>query len=238
MTIDEWLFRLNLLSLKKKFLNHKLRRVDDLKHIQGGEGELAGLELGDKLQCRRLWLMLSGDSEAKENFKYLSKHGVRSIGNIFLEKSKDVEELVSSIPDDTVTGYQLRDVFDTTKKVSEIRKKIYDMILFNKRFPKTLGHAYVKDFIDSDDAFVTPKLSKASSSKPKALEARGAFKDPSSEDFSDSDTEGQAKKSKKSIKFDLVKFFTDIGATECIKKLQKEDLLDPELFFNVEWGII
>jgi hypothetical protein len=30
MSIDEWLHRMNLLSHKKKFLVHKLRRVDDL----------------------------------------------------------------------------------------------------------------------------------------------------------------------------------------------------------------
>ena len=30
MSIDEWLHRMNLLSQKKKFIVHKLRRVDDL----------------------------------------------------------------------------------------------------------------------------------------------------------------------------------------------------------------
>jgi hypothetical protein len=32
-----------------------------------------------------MWMMLSGEAEAKENFKYLSKHGIRSICAIFLE---------------------------------------------------------------------------------------------------------------------------------------------------------
>ena len=105
MSIDEWLHRMNLLSQKKKFLVHKLRRVDDLKFIDGGEGQLTELELGEKLQCRRMWLMLSGDVEAKENFKYLSKHGIRSICSVFLESAKDVEEVVNSVPEDLITGY-------------------------------------------------------------------------------------------------------------------------------------
>ncbi len=86
MSIDEWLHRLNLLSLKKKFIAQKIRRVDDLKYIDGGEGQFAEFEMTDKLQCRRMWMMLSGETEAKENFKYLSKHGIRSICSIFLEK--------------------------------------------------------------------------------------------------------------------------------------------------------
>lgn len=49
--------------------------------------------------------MLSGDVEAKENFKYLSKHGIRSICATFLESSKDIDEVVNSIPEDLITGY-------------------------------------------------------------------------------------------------------------------------------------
>jgi len=41
-----------------------------------------------------MWNMIIGDAETKENFKYLSKHGVRSIGTIFLEKERDLEDLV------------------------------------------------------------------------------------------------------------------------------------------------
>ncbi len=63
------------------------------------------LELGEKLQSRRMWLMLSGDVEAKENFKYLSKHGIRSICAIFLESPKDIDEIVNSVPEDLITGY-------------------------------------------------------------------------------------------------------------------------------------
>lgn len=46
--------------------------------------------------------------------------------------------------------------------------------------------------------------------------------------------EEEKKDKSKNIKFDIVKFLTDIGASECINKLQKEDLLEPELFFEIE----
>ena len=117
--------------------------------------------------------------------------------------------------------------------MSEIRKKVYEVILFNKRFPKALGHAYSKDFIDTgvtNGPLVIPKLSKNQSiTKSKKTQI---FENTTSSSEDTSDTEDKEKK--KGIKFDLVKFFTDLGAAECLKKLQKEDLLDPELFFKVE----
>mgnify|MGYP007037502375 CR=1 FL=1 len=42
------------------------------------EGEFDNYEITNKIEKRRLWHMMKGEAEAKENFKYLSKHGVRS----------------------------------------------------------------------------------------------------------------------------------------------------------------
>jgi hypothetical protein len=90
----------------------------------------------NKLHARRMWQMLVGEAEHKENFKYISKHGVRSIGGHFLE-GKALEELVAAIPEDTVTGFQLRDVFNACKRPAEIKRRVYEVVMFNKRFPKT-----------------------------------------------------------------------------------------------------
>ena len=163
MSIDEWLHRLNLIVKRKSFAKHKFHRVEDLKYIEGGEGQIAELELGDKLQARRMWLMMSGDDEAKEHFKYLSKHGVRSICQIFLQKDREIEEIVQAVPESILTGYQLRDIFDSTKKFSEIRTKVYDVILFNKRFHKTIGHTYFNKNAAVDEEYSrldTPVLGK------------------------------------------------------------------------------
>ena len=80
MTVSEWLHRLNLHNLKEKFDEQKLYRVEDLGLLIE-EGQIAEhkLDKEDKLISRRLWSMLIGDPETKENFKYLSKHGIRSI---------------------------------------------------------------------------------------------------------------------------------------------------------------
>ena len=40
------------------------------------------------------------------------------------------------------------------------------------------------------------------------------------------------------IDFDLTKFFKDNGLIDCINKLQKEDINDPELFFKVDIGVL
>ena len=98
-----------------------------------------------------------------------------------------------------MSGFHLRDIFDTTKKASEIKTKIYDVVLFNKRFPKTLE--------------VSKQIVKTN-------------------------PDGEEEKKKKHIDFDLNKFFADQGASDCINKLQKQDLNDPELFFTVEIGTI
>jgi mitochondrial chaperone BCS1 len=96
MTIDEWLHRLNLLHLKPHFDKQKLRRIEDMIIITD-EGQIAehNLANGDKLHSRRMWNMLAGEAEAKENFKYLTKHGIRSIGALFLERARDIEDLVA-----------------------------------------------------------------------------------------------------------------------------------------------
>ena len=82
--------------------------------------------------------MLQGEQETKDNFKYLNSHAIRAMGRIFLSNPKMLDELVNNVPEDTLTGFHLKDMFDQTKKYSEIRRKIYDQILFNKRFPKSL----------------------------------------------------------------------------------------------------
>lgn len=39
--------------------------------------------------------MLSGDKEAKEHFKYLTKHGIRGVVNIFISDEKTVDDVVN-----------------------------------------------------------------------------------------------------------------------------------------------
>jgi len=87
------------------------------------------------------------------------------------------------------------------KKKSEIKQKLYDCVLFNKRFPKSLE--------------INKQISHEKSNK-----------------------EEEKEKKKGEIDFDLNKFFKDNGLLECINKLQKADLNDPELFLTVAIGTI
>lgn len=46
----------------------------------------------------------------------------------------------------------MKDIFDSTKKLNEIKQKLYDTVLFNKRFYKTLeiSKAITKDKEDEE----------------------------------------------------------------------------------------
>jgi hypothetical protein len=95
-----------------------------------------------------------------------------------------------------LTGFHLKDIFDSAKTQAEIKKKLYEVILFNKRFPKSLqvSKMIVKDKKEKDE------------------------------------------KKKGIIDLDLTKFFKDNDAADCINKLQKQDLFDPEIFLKIDMG--
>lgn len=86
--------------------------------------------------------MLIGEDETKELFKFLSKHGVRTLATGYLGNSQ-VEDLVHQVPDNVLTGFQLKDILESTKSRFEIKSKVYETLLFNKRFPKTLLHDFI-----------------------------------------------------------------------------------------------
>ena len=105
MTIREWLHRLDLFSIYPKFKAQKVRRTVDLKFLNE-EGDLTTYEMVEnENQAIRIWEMISGKDEAKEDFKYLSKHGMRQIILNYIEKEKEITDLVNSIPEDTLTGF-------------------------------------------------------------------------------------------------------------------------------------
>ena len=65
------------MSLLPKFKAQKVRRAGDLKFIHE-DRELEAYEMvDDESQASRVWEMVSGVEEAKEDFKYLTKHGLR-----------------------------------------------------------------------------------------------------------------------------------------------------------------
>ena len=83
--------------------------------------QFAEYEITDKLELRRLGNMMKGEAETKEHFKYLSKHGIRSIVSQYINDPKKIEECVTQIPEDSLTGFHLKDILDKTKKYNELR---------------------------------------------------------------------------------------------------------------------
>jgi len=55
------------------------------------------------------------------------------------------------VPDNVLTGFQLKDILESTKSRFELKSKVYEAILFNKRFPKTLLHDFAKADEPLDD---------------------------------------------------------------------------------------
>ena len=141
MLTKEWLHRLNLLHLYKNFKKNKLTRVNHLKLFKD-ENELNDNELteGNQKHCTRMWEMITGHDEAKENFKYLSKHGLRQVAMQYLDKEKEITELVESVPEKALTGFHLRDILAFKTNFAAIRTKILDTVLFNMRFSQKLYH--------------------------------------------------------------------------------------------------
>ncbi len=141
MHIKDWLHRLNLLQLYKNFKKHKITRVNQLSMIDDrnliDDYELAE---GNQRHATRIWEMMTGHDEVKENFKYLSKHGLRQIAMQYLDKERDIKELVDSIPEKALTGFHLRDLLAFKTNFATIRPKIFEMVLFNKRFDQKLYH--------------------------------------------------------------------------------------------------
>lgn len=105
LTVQEWLHRINLPQLQEGFKKHKFFRMADLGCI-GDQGQLGELEItSDLLEQRRFWQMLSGDQESKDNFKYLTKHGIRQMAKSYLDSEQKIALLEEHIPDKALTGF-------------------------------------------------------------------------------------------------------------------------------------
>lgn len=82
--------------------------------------------------------MMIGEKETKDNFKYLSSHGVRSVASVFISDEARLKDLVNKIPENILTGFHLYDILAKTTNRIKVSSMIFDALLFNKRFPKTL----------------------------------------------------------------------------------------------------
>lgn len=127
---------------------------------------------------------------------------------MYFDSEKQIQAVEDQIPERALTGFQLRDILEETNKLAKVKKAIIEGIIRNKEFKRTLG-------IKTEASLVDGKVVKE-------------------------DDQGLSleEKRKKLVNFDLRAFFEDLEAPEIINALQKEDLFDPLLFFEVEAGTI
>lgn len=93
MFVSDWLFRLNLPQLNEAFRKQKFYRMGDLTEIVDG-GQFTEFEVtSDQQYVRRLWGMLQGEHDAKENFQFLSKHGIRQIAKAYFDQEAQIKLL-------------------------------------------------------------------------------------------------------------------------------------------------
>ena len=133
--VMDWLQQMNLGHLADKFKKHKFTRMEDMVLLDEAK-KFKESDIGNELETRRMWNMLQGEEEHKDLFGYLSKHGVRSIVQLFFKEKSMIDEFVDQIPEETLTGFQLRDIFDNNSKLTAIKSAIYEKIMENKIYKR------------------------------------------------------------------------------------------------------
>ena len=130
MHIKEWLHRLNLDSLHKHFSKEKIFRINEIPNDERELMDMMGMNRKPIPQrhFKRIMNMIKGDKETHENFMYLSKHGFRSIASQYLDE-KVINELLNYVPEQSLTGFQLRDLLSFKTNISSIRDEICKIAL-------------------------------------------------------------------------------------------------------------
>ena len=143
MSVSHWLFRLNLEQFTPGFIKENIKRVIDLKEISDGDLEKFGVKKeGDK---KRIMNMLKGDDASKKGFNYMKHQSMRSFLSLFLKDQKEIESLVSSIPEDSITEFHLRDVFEKNLN-QKYKEKADDMLSKGRTF---MGKKKVRKTVDA-----------------------------------------------------------------------------------------
>jgi len=68
--------------------------------------------------------VISGNAEAKDEFKYLTSNQVRSIVAKFVKNKDILEELVNMVDDQVITGFQLKDLMRANYSLEHIKAAI------------------------------------------------------------------------------------------------------------------
>lgn len=110
MSIAHWLFRLNLAHFTDSFLQEHLLTASDLQDFK--EGDLDGLGVKREGDKKRIMNMIKGDELSKKAFQHMSRHSLSSYLSHFMKNNQEIESLVKLIPEDCITEFHVRDLFE------------------------------------------------------------------------------------------------------------------------------
>lgn len=187
MTITQWLFRLNLETFAPGFLKENLHRVNELKGVSSGDlGKFGITKEGDK---KRIMNMITGEESCKKGFMLMSHGSMRALLSLFLKDNHEIERIVALIPENYITEFHLRDIFEQQNTKSCEKK--------------------VKEMLERVEAFYTKKK------LPKTIEKKRVFpKETPSE------------------------MLERLGLQKYVEKFIEHDVLEPEIFFQLDEGAL
>lgn len=125
MPVTEWLDRLNLLKYMPMFTKHRVFTVKEINYYVNEQGSFNdSFNFKDTQDQMRLGLMIRGDPSAKEDFEYQTKQGARRIIGKFIKNVDIREDLVKVINDESITGFQLKDILRDNFTFDKIKDAI------------------------------------------------------------------------------------------------------------------
>ena len=125
MNIKEWLFRLNLDEFVNEFLKENILKASDMKGIN--ESQLVKFGVKKKGDQKRIIDMIKGDDLSKKAFSLMSHQSIRSFLWLYMNNIKEIEAVVQLIPENCITEFHLRDIFERNGK-KNLENDINDFI--------------------------------------------------------------------------------------------------------------
>lgn len=131
MTTSEWLDRLNLSKYLPMFMKNQAYLVSELKlhlNILDKSKLNDNFKFKNKLDEQRINFMITGTSEDKAPFQFVTPKEARRIIQKFVKNEAICNKLVDAIPENTMTGFQLQDILIENYSEESLLKAIEDRV--------------------------------------------------------------------------------------------------------------
>ena len=136
MTIAEWLDRLNLYHYVPMFTKNQLYLITELKYHYDEKASNTlkkdKFKFKEPLEQMRIKQILSKDFAGLEDFKYLTEHSARQMLTKYIQNKDILEELITYIEPDSMTGFQLKDIIVKKYSPDDITDAIKERVELTK----------------------------------------------------------------------------------------------------------